>query len=120
MKRLWEVLGPDGEGPRTRTYGFALQPDEAAAVAMFEGSTHAQEITARPALLDEVRFWKAHEIEAPPLDIAMGYGALIPPDPNRPTWVHSEIEGAWLVHGPVDAPYGVSIDAQMDDEMDDE
>lgn len=103
-RRLWEVLGPEG------TLGFALAADEAGAVARIEGATSAAEIVARLASDAEAEHWKAHEIESVPLEIAMGYGALVPPDPRRPTWVCSEIEGAWLVHGPVDAPYGVCLE----------
>lgn len=111
--RLWEVFNPAG------TLGFAFAPDELAAVAAIEGATGAAEIQARPARDDEARHWKAHEMEAPPLGIAMGYGALISPDPARPTWVYSDLEGAWLVHGPTDAPVGVWIDDE-DDEGEDE
>lgn len=103
-RRLWEVLGPAG------TLGFAFAPDEPAAVAKIEGATAAAEIVARPASDAEAERWKAHELEPVPLEIAMGYGALIPPDPARPTWVCSDIEGPWLVHGPKDAPFGVCLE----------
>lgn len=111
---LWEVFSPAG------TLGYVLGGDELAAVAAFEGATGAAEILARPARDDEAEHWKAHEMEPAPPAIARGY-ALIPPDPRRPTWVSSEFEGFWLVHGPQNEPIGVWLgDGEEEDEGDEE